>query len=368
MANLTSFILQNLAKPTGIWPKLFDLFESFIGNYGWTIVLFTLAVKLIVSPFDFYNRYSTRKNTLIQKRLSNQVQKINQKYSHNRDECNRQVASLYKKEGYNMIGSCVFMLINLIVTLVVFFTFFNSLRTISTYKLLNQYDTLQDCYYKTLNETGSVEAAEAETLELYLDVNDKNQWLWVNNIWRKDAKVNSIPTYQNMVEATKSSNKKVYIEYINNIPEEQYNAVTKSIKSENKDWNGYFILAILVLCTTFLSQYLSEKNNDPTKKAKENNELNTQTQNTMKIMKLVMPLIMLIFVITNTASFGIYILIGNIFGILTNLLFGIIVKKLTKTEEEKYFAYLEKESIKNAKKPVQSKPKMVTYKNLGDRL
>lgn len=368
MANLTNLILSTLAKPSGLWPKLFDFFESFIGNYGWTIVLFTLAVKLIVSPFDFYNRYSTRKNTLIQKRLSGQVQKLNQKFAHNRDECNRQVAALYKKEGYNMVGSCVFMLVNMIVTLVIFFTFFNSLRTISSYKLLNQYDSLQNCYYKTLNETGNIEAAEAETLELFLEINDKNEWLWVNNIWRKDAKVNSIPTYKNMVDAAKSSNKKVYTEYINNIPEEQYNAVMNSIKSENKDWNGYFILAILVLATTFLSQYLSERSNDPTKKQNEQPDLNTQTQSTMKIMKLVMPLIMLIFVVTNTASFGIYILVGNIFGILTNILFGFIVKKLTKTEEEKYFAYIEKERIKNSKKPIHTKPKMVTYKNLGDRL
>ena len=40
---------------------------------------------------------------------------------------------------------------------------------------------------------------------------------------------------------------------------------------------------------------------------------------------------------------------------------------MTKQEEEKYLAFIEKESLKNAKKP-QQKPKMVTYKNLGDRL
>lgn len=366
MANLTNLILSNLAKPSGLWPKLFDLFENFVGNYGWTIVLFTLAVKLIVSPFDFYNRYSTRKNTLIQKRLSGQVQKINQKYAHNRDEQNRQVAALYKKEGYNMIGSCVFMLINLTVTLVVFFTFFNSLRTISSYKLLNQYDALHNTYYTTLEETGNIQEAEAKTLETFQDFNAKNKWLWVDNIWRKDAKVNSIPSYQDIVSTTKKSNKNQYVEYVNNINEAEYNAVTNSIKSENKNWNGYFIIAALVLLTTFLSQYLTEKSNGSNQN--NNPEIANQTQNTMKVMKLVMPLIMLIFVITNTASFGIYILIGNIFGILTNILFGFIVKKLTKKEEEKYLAYLEKESLRNSKKQTQSKPRMVTYKNLGDKL
>ena len=82
MVNLGNFLLE-LAKPSGLWPKIFDWFASFAGNYGWTVVLFTIAVKLLVSPLDFYNRYSTRKNTLIQKRLAGQVQKINYKYQNN---------------------------------------------------------------------------------------------------------------------------------------------------------------------------------------------------------------------------------------------------------------------------------------------
>ena len=98
MANITT-LLATLSEPSGLWPKLFEFFSSWVPNYGWTIVLFTIAVKLLVSPLDFYNRYSTRKNTLIQKRLAGQVQKINIKYQNNKEEANRQVSALYKKEG-----------------------------------------------------------------------------------------------------------------------------------------------------------------------------------------------------------------------------------------------------------------------------
>lgn len=362
MVNLINLVAE-LPAPTGLWPKLFDFFASWVPNYGWTIVLFTIAVKLLVSPLDFYNRYSTRKNTLIQKRLSGQVQKINQKYQNNKEEANRQVSALYKKEGYNMIGSCVFMLINLVVTMVVFFSFFNSLRTISSYKMLSQYDSLQQTYNLTLAETGSVEQTEAKTLESYLEFEDKNSWLWVKNIWRNDSKVNSVPNYNDLVNVAKNSNQDEHKIFIESINEEQYNTVVKSLQNENAAWNGYYILAVLVIATTLLSQWLTERMN----KTKDSTE-NDQTQQSMKMMKYILPVIMLIFVVTNTASFGIYILVGNVFSIIINLLFGIIVKKLTQNEENKYLNYLEREALKNKNVKPEQKPRMVTYKQLGDKL
>lgn len=364
MVNLMKFI-SAISAPSGLWPKLFNWFASWVPNYGWAIVLFTIAVKLLVSPLDFYNRYSTRKNTLIQKRLAGQVQKINQKHQNNKEEANRQVSALYKKEGYNMIGSCVFMLVNLVVTMVVFFGFFNSLRTISSYKMLSQYDSLQTTYNETISNGGTIEEAESKTLETYLEFEDKNSWLWIKNIWRNDSKVNSIPSYNDLITVAKNSNEEEHKLFVETINEEQYNAVIKSIAQKNNAWNGYFILAILVILTTLLSQWLTEKMNNA--KGVGNNT-NDQTQQSMKIMKFILPAIMLIFVLTNTASFGIYILVGNIFGIIINLLFGIIVKKLTQNEENKYISYLEREAIKNKNVKPQQKPRMVTYKQLGDKL
>lgn len=362
MVNITNFIAE-ITAPNGLWPSIFKFIEGFVLNYGWTVVLFTLFVKLLLSPFDFYTRYSTKKNNYIQKRLSGQVLKINQKYANNKEEANRQVAALYKKEGYNMIGTCVFMLINMVVTLVVFFGFFNSLREISAYKLLNQYDNLSYTYNQTLTETGSTEDAEAKTLELYLDINEKNNWLWIENIWLKDSKVSSIPAYTDLVKVAKESKNEEYQTFVTNVTEAEYNKVMKSVQSKNREWNGYFILAVLVILTSLLQQKLTEK----TTSAETKTQLSDQNQQTMKMMKLILPIILLIFVLSNTASFGIYILVGNIWGILTNLLYNILVKKLTKKEEEKYLDYIQKESLKNHKKP-QQKPKMVTYKNLGDRL
>ena len=265
-----------------------------------------------------------------------------------------------------MIGSCVFMLINLIVTTVIFFSFFGALREISSYKMLSQYESMERVYYKTLNETESIEAAEQKTLETFLEFEDKNSWLWVKNVWRNDAKVNSIPTYSDLVKVANNSGENAHKEYVETISEEKYNAVTKSIQSENKKWNGYYIIAVLVVLTSLLSQFLSEKMNGTSKNKEAQANVQDPNQATMKMMKFILPAIILIFVLTNTASFGIYILVGNIISIVLNLLFGIFVKKLTQKEEEKYLQHIEREAIRSVKK--EHKPRMVTYKNLGDRL
>ena len=43
------------------WASLIKFFD--VGNYAWTIILFTLVLKLVLSPLDFLQRYYTNKTT-----------------------------------------------------------------------------------------------------------------------------------------------------------------------------------------------------------------------------------------------------------------------------------------------------------------
>lgn len=362
MANIIFTILRDAPlKPNSLWPKIYYWIESFIGNYGWTIFIFTLFVRLLVLPLDFYNRYSTRKNTFIQKRLNGQVQKINAKCGNDKNKANQQVNALYKKEGYNMMGSCIFTLINLVVTLVVFFSFFNSLKAISSYKMLDQYYVLEQTYEQT---EGTTEDKQNAVAIKYNEIKKDSSWLWVKNIWRKDGKASVVPTYQELSKAVKSS--KNYNEYIESISEEQYNTVMGNLITSGSKWNGYYILAILAGALSYLSQVISDltnrSKNEPKKKSSTD-----QLGATGKILKILMPAIMIIFVLTSTASFGIYVLSSTLIGIITSVSISFFVKKMTRKEEDKYLAYLEKEALQE-KKIVNKKPKMVNYKRIGDRL
>jgi membrane protein insertase Oxa1/YidC/SpoIIIJ len=63
MVNVINF-LAAISKPSGMWESILDWIETGIVNYGWVIILFTLLVKVAMSPFDFMIRVSTKKQTL----------------------------------------------------------------------------------------------------------------------------------------------------------------------------------------------------------------------------------------------------------------------------------------------------------------
>ncbi len=375
MANLIKLLaVAQIEKPDGLWASLYNWFEGFIVNYGWTILVFTVFVKLIVLPLDFYNRYSTRKNTFIQKRLGKQVAKINEKFKNNRERANQEVSALYKKEGYNVMGTCLFTLANLIITIVVFFSFFNALRDISAYKMLDQYQQLEQTYVEAVQNGMSEQDSQQQVLQKYEDIKGNASWLWVKNIWRNDSGASVVPNYTELKKAVNNASDKKYKQYFNEeselfIAEEQYNKVMQPVIDANTGWNGYFILPIMAGVLAFVSQYLTERANKTKKEVKENiPDPTQQMQGTMKFMRFMLPTIMIIFALTNSASFGIYLIASSLIGIITNFLIGFVVNKMTKKEEDKYLAYLEKEAIYAKKHPQVKKPEMVNYKKVGDRL
>ena len=90
----------------------------------------------------------------------------------------------------------------------------------------------------------------------------------------------------------------------------------------------------------------------------------------MKGMKLVLPIMMIVFALTNSASFGIYLIASSLIGIITNVATSFLVNKLTRKEEEKYLVWAEKEALQRAKHPAkeQKKPQMVNYKSISGKM
>lgn len=372
MANITNFLAE-VSAPTGLWASIYKAIEGFVVNYGWSIILFTIFVKLIMVPLDLYNRYSSRKNNFIQKRLTGQIQKINTKFANNRERANREVQALYKREGYNMVGTCLFSLLNIVLTLFVFISFFNTLRNISAYKMVDQYTILNDTYADCEAKNLSSEEINVILNEKYDEITKNNHWLWVKNIWKNDSSVKSVPDYDSLMSATKSANdKKYYNTYFvetseNYINPDRYNLVMAPVIDKHTGWNGYFIIALLSGLLSFASQIIADLSNK-SKKAKQINVTPSQTEQqmngTMKIMKLILPIISIIFALTNPAAFGLYLLTSSIMSLITNYLLGLIVEKMTQKEEAKYLAYLEKEALHELKKQKNAKPTITSYKGL----
>ena len=102
-----------IAKPLFLW--LNWMHDHVTNNFGWAIILVTLVINLALFPFRLSSLKSARK----MQKLQPQIQAINARYKNvsirdpKKSEQNQEVMDLYKKEGVNVVGGCLPMLIQL---------------------------------------------------------------------------------------------------------------------------------------------------------------------------------------------------------------------------------------------------------------
>ena len=105
--------LSILAKPLFLIVSWFN--GAFVHNFGWSIVLVTVAINFVMFPLKLSNMKSMRK----MQALKPQIDAINQKYKNlkmtdpKQAEKNQEVMDLYKKHGVNPMGGCFPMLLQL---------------------------------------------------------------------------------------------------------------------------------------------------------------------------------------------------------------------------------------------------------------
>lgn len=379
-------IISAVSAPHDLWTILINWMRGAIGNYGWTILLFTILVKLIMSPLDFMVKYQTKKQTLVQKKCSPQIAKIRKKFGANQQQVRIQTQAIYQREGIKMGSGCIFMLLNMVLTMVVFFTLFSSLRKVSAYETIHQYEEIEQTYDATyissIRElTGDETLVDEAAVNVFLgnlDSNNpdhdqyfvyaetatktaanaavekwnslKDSWLWVDNIWVADATTAPLPTYDGLVSTAKSGGYKKYVE--ENIDKEKYTAISSYISTHaERSKNGYFILPIMVGLLTFLTQWVTDLHNKlKNKKAQTLAKVSDQAAGTMKMMKIIMPLIMVMFAFTSSTSFGIYLLASSIAALAFGEVITLIINKLTKKQQAEVEEVLEKEANRMIKK------------------
>ncbi|WMW80757.1 membrane protein insertase YidC [Undibacterium cyanobacteriorum] len=98
--------LSMLAKPM-FW--LMELIHKFIGNWGWTIVLFTIGIKLALFPLSAAGFRSMAK----MKVLTPKMTALKEKYKNEPQKLNQAMMELYKTEKINPLGGCLPMLIQM---------------------------------------------------------------------------------------------------------------------------------------------------------------------------------------------------------------------------------------------------------------
>ena len=292
--------------------------NSVIGNYGWSVVVFTLLIRLILFPFDYKSRASMRKTQLIQPEIA----RLQKKYANDKEKLNRKMSELYKKEHINPISSCLPMLL----TLPILYAMFAAMRLVANEQMVAQvFDMLQ----------GKEPVLEG--------------WLWIKNVWMPDSPFSAcLPDYNSLRAITDSNiwltafsslgdsvnnlpivltadnftsaNLQATIQTIYNALETMPNYVAATstlpgwtfnlwITTVNimKEYNGFYILPVLSAVTQFLMTKMQ-----PAQQPAADDVAAQQTAATSNFMKWFFPLFSLWICSGYSAMFAIYWVASNL--------------------------------------------------------
>lgn len=342
MAFLNSLFSATVQAPEGLWEWLILTVFDFVVNYGWRVVLFTVCLKLLLSPLDIYQRYKARKNERITRRIQPQLEKLKKQYP-DATEFQKKQMELQKKEGYSMFSSCL----PAILTLVIFITLLTGLNNISAYMNFKEYKELYDVYnvsvteYNTTlsdsekaNYADETDYAQSKVYDAYQE--NKISWLWVGNIWSADvpwkSEVNDYDTFKtNIGEYGTNANKSGMTSEEVQLMLTKYNVVMgKLLASENNKANGYLILPILSILLSVATQWISMRQQKKSGQVVEG----TTGASSMKMMMFIMPIMIGIFSLSYTAAFAIYLVFNYLVSLVITLCASLILTFIDKREEK----------------------------------
>jgi len=110
-----------IAKPMFV---LLQFIQSYVGNWGWTIVILTILVKLVLYPLSYKGMMSMQKL----KELAPKMKEIQLKYKDDKQKQSMQMMELYKKHGANPMGGCLPLLLQIPVFFAIYRVLINSIE------------------------------------------------------------------------------------------------------------------------------------------------------------------------------------------------------------------------------------------------
>ena len=145
-----STILVNLKQPTGMWVKILNAFKG-AGSYIVAVILIAIIVRVIFSVVDIVNKKVNMKTMKINEKMKPELEAIQKKYGNDPKVVQMKQQEVYRKYQFNMMGTCLPMLVSMILQFVVFLTLWNSLQSVANYNIAEKYENMKDVYVSVIN-------------------------------------------------------------------------------------------------------------------------------------------------------------------------------------------------------------------------
>ncbi len=336
--------------------KLIQWMHGIFGNFGLTVIAFTIALKLFMLPLDYWQRLSMRKSSAKMQALQPLMDEIDRNYGNNQQRANEEKQKIYRQQSVSTMASCLPM----VVTMLIFIFMFNGLTNYATFKNVTNYDELYTYYTTSYTEIyedaidNGMSSSEANALavtvaseggtynnETYLGVAEyyttyiQESFLWIQSVWQPDTWTSIMPDYDTFTNTVTLSG---------TAPAETYNLIREQVlttgtRTDSGSWNGLMILPLCSVGLSFLSIFVSQK----LEKKKDQPEANPQQAMSQKSMMIMMPLMMAFFGFMYTGAFAIYMVCNYTISILST----IALKKPIDKAVEKALAKLETKQQSN---------------------
>ncbi len=142
-----------------LWGQTYDIYLNWIGkmirwliesagSVGLGVILFSLALRVIVLPFDVSQRVSMRKQNKQMEENKERMAKLQKQYANNKDLYNQKVMEMYKENGISMFSSCLPMIFSMIIFIVAIGAF----TAYSQYAAVENYNMMVSEYNQTIME------------------------------------------------------------------------------------------------------------------------------------------------------------------------------------------------------------------------
>ena len=283
-----------------------DMINGFVGSYGWSVILFTLLIRLVLMPLDIKSRRSMMRMNQVQPQMA----ALQKKYANDKEKLNLKMNELYRKEKINPLSGCLPMLIQL----PIMFCMFEAMRVVANEHTVKMILAMMD---------GSFAANSEHFLQPFL---------WIKSIYQPDSFLSTIiPAVGDQLKAIAPVNGTIltdqtlatvkeflaspnYTPYAVQFGANAFQFSTKMLMWDLNvplQFNGWFLLPLLAGA----SQFFSSKLLTPATQAGNTD----QQKQTNKMMQWFFPLFSIWICASYTAAFAIYWVFINLFQILQQL-------------------------------------------------
>ncbi|MBQ9728107.1 MAG: YidC/Oxa1 family membrane protein insertase [Clostridia bacterium] len=177
-------LINVLATRIELYETTFNISLNWIGNLirllisgvsvvGVGIILFSLILKLVVLPFDIYQRIAMRKQNIKMKENQEKMAKLQKQYANDKAMYNQKLMEMYKESGISMFSSCLPM----ILSLVIFIVAINAFNAYSEFANVQGYNKMAQIYTACLEQY----CPELDDSNTTLSVTDDGTTITVND-------------------------------------------------------------------------------------------------------------------------------------------------------------------------------------------